>query len=164
MSNTEQQQQKPNNAKPHLPHLEGYKSPASNRNILPKFVLNVLPDEITRWLPRNYRDIRRMRVSGKLWMFFIGRIRIQRVLGTIGVGLGSYLFICWLDGVSPYMALSEDPNTAFRHPYWIEKANEKTNREREMRRRIESQGDPNSAALEATMRSYSSHQASDRSA
>ena len=150
--------------KQHLPHLEGYKSPASNRNFLPKFIWDRLPDEITRWVPKNYRDIRRMRVSTKLWMFFDGRIRFQRTVGTFCVGLASYLLICWVDNVSPYMALSEDPNTAFRHPYWIEKANERANREREMRRRLESQGDPNSIALEQATRSYSSHQAGDRQA
>lgn len=154
----------PSSQKPHYPHLDGYQSPAGGKKLVPGWVFRKLPDEVARWIPRNWRDIRRMKISARLWMFFDGRIRIERFVGMCAVGLSSYLFLCWLDGVSPYLALSEDPNTAFQHPHWIKVANERAKREREMRRRLESsdQGGMNSMALEHATKSYASNQGSDR--
>jgi hypothetical protein len=148
-------------AKPHLPHLEGYKSPHANK-YAPKWVFNIFPEEFTKWLPRNWRDVRRMKVSSRLYYYFDGRVIIQRIIGTSAIAISSWLFICWLDGVSPYLAVSEDPNTAFQHPHWLKVANERAAREREMRQRLESSGGLNSIALDHATKSYSSNQVSDR--
>ncbi len=147
--------------KPHLPHLEGYQSKNTNK-LAPQWALKWLPEDFTKWLPRNWRDIRRMKISGRLYFYFDGRIVLQRIIGTFVVAMSSYLFICWLDGVSPYLAVSEDPNTAFQHPHWLKVANERAAREREMRQRLESSGGLNSIALEHATKSYSSNSAGDR--
>lgn len=150
-------------SKPHLPHLEGYQSRQVNK-YAPGWVLRVFPEEFTKWIPRNWRDLRRMKVTSRLWMHFDGRIIIQRIMGTAVVLASSWFFICWLDGVSPYLAVSEDPNTAFQHPHWMKVANERAAREREMRQRLESSGSSglNSIALDHATKSYSSNQSEAR--
>jgi hypothetical protein len=147
-------------AKPHLPHLEGYVS--KRVTPVPNWLLKIIPEDVRKWIPLNKQDLTRIKVSSRLWGHFSGRVILQRVLGGVSVGTISYLFVCWLDGVAPYMAVSEDPNTAFQHPHWLKVANERTQRERELRRRIESSGSSQSMALEHATRAYSSHQSADR--
>ena len=137
-------------AAPLTPDLEGYVP--RRTTVLPKWA---------KWIPTSHADIIRLRVNARLWRYFTGRIHLQKIVGTAAVAMSSYLFVCWLDGVAPYFALSEDPNTAFQHPHWVKVANERTKRERELRQRVESTSS-SSLALESATRSYTSMNAGDR--
>jgi hypothetical protein len=147
-------------AKPHLPHLDGYQS--RRASAAPGWLLRVLPDDVRKYVPLNWRDWRRIKINSRLWVHFTGRVIFQRVLGGMTMGVLSYFFVCWLSDVAPYAALSEDPNTALKHPHWVEIANQRAARERELRRRIESSGSTSSVALEHATKAYSSQNASDR--
>src|SRR5436305_1948556 len=81
-----------------------------------RWYLQYLP----RWLPTNKSEWTRVKINSKLWMYFDGRVRFQKYLGASCVLALTWVFICWMEDISPYLALSEDPNTAFRHPHWVE--------------------------------------------
>jgi hypothetical protein len=141
------------------PDLEGYVSKRAQRKRRTAF--------LPRWVPTTREDWTRFRINTRLQFHFSGVAKLQMWGGALATGIGSYLFVCWLDNVSPYLALSEDPNTAFKHPYWVEKANERVQRERNIKKSLASSahaggGESTFSALDHATRSYSSQTASDR--
>lgn len=140
------------------PDLEGYVSRRAERTA-------ARPRWLPQWIPANHNEWVRFRINTRLWVVFTGSVRAQMIAGTLLVGTSSYLFICWVDNVSPYLAVSEDPNTAFKHPHWQQMANDRVARERELKRRIASStvtGDGKFSALDHATKAYSSQNAGDR--
>jgi hypothetical protein len=143
------------------PDLEGYVSKTSSFSSSRK-----RPWWIPQRIPASRTEFVRWKVNNRIWFDMEFTQRAQLFGGTAVVGIASYLFVCWLDSVSPYLALSEDPNTAFKHPYWQQQANERVARERELKTRLAASGhaggDVKFSALDHATRAYSSQNASDR--